>query len=84
MMVLLSSTGLCKSISQTVDNTGMDIYISSITNHQNVLPVLDNNPKVVNNPIVDNNYDGDGNDDENDTMDNDVNEINNNNENNWW
>ena len=83
MVVLLSSTGLCKSISQTVDNTGMDVYISSVTNHQNMLPAIDINPQVVDNPIIDNGKDGDGNDDENDATDNDVNEINND-ENIWW
>ena len=85
MIAFLSSTALCKSVSQKTDTSDMGVYISSITSHTKIIPVIDPNPKVIDETMID---DGDGNDNEDDGTDNDndINDINdnNNNEDNWW
>lgn len=76
MIVLLSSAGLCKSVSQKTDTSDMGIYISSVTNdvtgstlNKITPPMVDSDPWVVD--------DGDD-DDDNEESGND------NDDNNWW
>lgn len=85
MIVLLSSAGLCKSVSQKTDTSDMGVYISSVTdditgstsNKITTPPMVDSDPWVVDD-------DGDGNDNEESGIDNDVNDIDINDDNNWW
>jgi hypothetical protein len=85
MIVLLSSAGLCKSVSQKTDTSDMGIYISSVTNditsstsNKITPPMVDSDPWVVDDVMTD---DGDG---EESGIDNDVNDIDINDDNNWW
>ena len=85
MIVLLSSAGLCKSVSQKTDTSDMGVYISSVTdditgstsNKITTPPMVDPDPWIVDD-------DGDGNDNEESGIDNDVNDIDINDDNNWW
>jgi hypothetical protein len=85
MIALLSSTGLCKSVSQKTDTSDLGVYISSVTTttapNKIVPPAMDSDPWVIDDVMTD---DGDGNDNEESGVDNDndVNDINNND--NWW
>lgn len=82
IIVLLSSAGLCKSVSQKTYTSDMGVYISSVTNDNagstlnKITPMVDSNPWVVD----------DGDDDDNEVNrnndDNDDNDIND--DNNWW